>query len=77
MIERKCDHFGDDIDQSALIRQLGCLQDAKASQIPQETAKRATITTVISCLRRLGLHVAVFSEVAKLLKLFLLLPACQ
>ena len=33
-----------------------------------------TIATVIACLRKLGQHIAMFSEVVKLLELFLLLP---
>ena len=33
-----------------------------------------TTDTVIACLRKLGQHIAMFSEVVKLLELFLLLP---
>ena len=31
-VEQICSHFGDDIDQFALLRQLACLQDARRSQ---------------------------------------------
>ena len=70
MVEGICGHFGDDIDQSALIRQLGCLQDVQMSQTPQamsepfgELPLPATITTIVTCLRKLGPHIAMFSEV--------------
>lgn len=81
VIERICGHFGDDIDKAALIRQLECLQDARRSQTSEAVAEPnselplpITIATVIACLRKLGQHTAMFSEVSKLMELFLLLP---
>lgn len=65
----------------ALLRQLACLQDARRSQTltamvepTGELSSPVSIANIIACLRRLGTHIAMFSEVAKLLELFLLLP---
>jgi hypothetical protein len=88
VIERICDHFGDDIDKPALIRQLGCLQDARKALIHTDRAATAvtaepanglraateTITSLIACTRKLGHYHTMFHEVANLLQLFLLMP---
>ena len=81
VVEQICSHFGYDIDKPALIRQLERLQDAQRSQTSEAVAEpngelplAVTIATVIACLRKLGQHITMFSEVVKLLELFLLLP---
>ena len=81
VVELICSHFGDDIDKPALIRQLERLQDARRSQTSEAVAEPSgelplavTIATVIACMRKLGQHITMFSEVVKLLELFLLLP---
>ena len=79
MVEQVCRHFGDDIDKSALNRQLQCLQDARRSQIlgamaePNDDCK-LSLADVITCLRKLGQHNTMFCEVNKFLELFLLMP---
>ena len=57
-----------------------CLQDARRSQtLPAmveptgELSSPVTTANIVACLRKLGPHIAMFSEVAKLLELFLLL----
>ena len=72
-------HFGDYIDKPALIRQMECLQDARRSQTSEAVAEPSgelplavTIATVIACMRKLGQHITMFSEVVKLLELLLL-----
>ena len=77
-IEQICNHFGDDIDQPTLIRQLSCLQDARKGLAAQTTADdhlpaAKTVPTLITYLCKLGPCLAVFSEVAKLLHLLLLM----
>ena len=76
-IEQICNHFGDDIDHPALIRQLSCLQDARKGLAAQTTTDdhlpaAETVPTLITYLCKLGLCLAMFSEVAKLLHLLLM-----
>ena len=54
-----CAHFGDDTDQSALNRQLQCLQDARMPQTPGAMAEPTSacelcLADVIACLHKLG-----------------------
>ena len=76
--EQICNHFGDVIDQPALIRQLSCLQNARKGLAAQTTADdhlpaAETVPTLINYLCKLGPCLAMFSEVAKLLHLHVLM----
>jgi hypothetical protein len=79
VVERICGHFGDDIDQSALNRQLQCLQDARRLHTPRAMAEpngdcELSLADVIACLHKLGPQIDMFREVKTFLELFLLLP---
>jgi hypothetical protein len=64
-----CNHFGDDCDYEKLTRQLGLLKDICESEHVSH------IDTVVSKLKNMGKCSMLMSEVTRLLRLYLVIPA--
>jgi hypothetical protein len=70
-------HFGDDLDEDRLRRQLAMLQDLCKDDTAFTSAANSdqlTVRDIASCLRSLGPHHTMFDQIAILLRLLFVLP---